>query len=352
MRRIQDLPAISSEMERMPTDDKLDFHHESAALYAGEELKPVFVRELSQMWSSVSPMPLRENQKLFDAFFMLGYALALSRLGFQNVVPLAMAVVGSAARCVHVPSSDFDGRIIIVDEERQRDAIFFIHHVTDHLFGQPARIMAPASMVQDAVHNFAVSKEITAMLEARYVGGDRTVWRGWRMELFRSVRDIGWRDLARLRRNYWRARQDSKDFFATAREETFDIKNSRGGQRDIQHVWWIGLVKLAAETRDIRSLAYADVITNDDVWDHMIYDGVVEAPEIETARASYYWILALRATLKSQLLRLGEHRRVAEVFGFSASEDFLNALEMHRSRLFSFSDSVMEKYLVRFLGSS
>jgi len=337
--------ALEQELLSVPKDESLEFLHETAAAFVARGLEEIRSNTIQRIWSAddgVLPLRARMTETTFLAEFLYRFILSMSimRLGANATGPIALVAQGSFARRELIPSSDFDGCLIIYDLDQQSEAIIFIHHITSRVFSQPARILPQVDQISFSANTQAECKHILALLESRFVGGESILWRTWRTDFFLKLKR-NWPLFVQTLRLWWRTREESESFFDTARDSIFDLKESRGGMREFQMLLWIGEAYVILEANGIRALAELHDIPELWEWQALERCHLVSSPEALEMRAIYNHVRAVRAQIRARWLFPSEYSAVAEHFGFSSIDGFLDDLEQKRERLFAFARIVL-----------
>ena len=196
--------------------------------------------------------------KLVDGVVDTLYRHATSPSGLGGSGPLSVAATGGYGRGVLAPFSDID-LLFLTEAEPSQQVLRVIEYMLYFLWDLGLKVGHATRSIDDCLVEGGKDTTIrTAMLDARYLAGDTALFGDFHRRFRQTCRDAGVAE-------YIAAKQDER----AARHRRFgdspflvepNIKDGRGGIRDLQTLYWIA--RYVYDTQTMGELAdVGDVLT-------------------------------------------------------------------------------------------
>lgn len=222
---------------------------------------------------------------------------------------LAIAALGGYGRREQCLYSDVD--LLFLMGEREKPPQDFIKALLHPLYDWGLEVGHSVRRLEDCTATIGIDLEsVTGMMEARYVAGSRPLFQHFHEFFYRALRAGGRRWFLQNRLREWQERQEKYDASVYLLEP--NLKESKGGLRDIHGVRWILLFqKGAGELSQLEDL------------------GILTAAELRRLRQAEEFILTLRNELhalnprKSDLLNFESQIEITRRLGYEGTETLL-----------------------------
>lgn len=236
----------------------------------------------------------RTDSLLEDLFLATGSGPGLCLIG-----------VGGYGRGELAPYSDIDIMLFAKDKSESARATGFLYKLWDAKLDIGHSFRTPSDCINEAKRDIRTR---TALLENRYISGDRDLYRYFVDNVYPEIAYRGAKDFisGKLRESELRHKGPGHSVFMLEPH----IKEGKGGLRDIHTILWLAGVKL--RNRHFDGLAT-----------------VLPPEDFERFRKAYDFMIKVRFCLhllsgrRNDILSFEFHDRVAEMLHFKASEKFL-----------------------------
>ena len=319
-RELAQLPDFSSDQSDKKSDPDW-----AAALW----LRGRWQRELERIWRNHSAVPILNRVELTTALLdriFLGM-LAVARQRFGKVADrIALVAGGSYASGGFVPgSSDFDGKLLYEQDEQTETAARVISKFSCDLFNGRSIGFLPSFEEAAWREDPESLKDITLLLEARFIGGNQAVWSDWRRRALTHLA-VCWQDFVRQKRREWNSRYVSNGCIDEFHRREPNLKRSL---RDFDTVRWVGAAVLLRDPTLVAQLAELTWLPRELIWQTLHQLDVLDIETMPEVERAHQMLLRTRAAIavvdptatgdETVTLRIAQYERVARLLGYAGS---------------------------------
>jgi [protein-PII] uridylyltransferase len=244
---------------------------------------------------------------------------------------LCLIAIGGYGRGELAPYSDIDIMLFARDKAASEKATEFLYKLWDMHLTVGHSFRTPADCITEARKDI---KTRTSLLEHRFISGDMALYRYFMDQVYPEIASRDSRRFAseKLQEVELRHRKISDTVFMLEP----NIKEGRGGLRDVHTIVWLASIKLRIRQFDelMKILTPKDFAYLKKAFDFLL---------------KVRFCLHLLSGRRNDLLSFEYHERIADLLTFNASQRFLASERF--MRYFYLKTSIIDDILSRFLES-
>ena len=233
--------------EKIERTKRIHANKDRAREAAGKFLKTAFTAALEAVRLRQEPLEVQMALDIYvmDRIFAQVHQFAIRRFGQDRAGKIALVAVGGYGRGDYIYGiSDFDGRLIW--EKEDLEVADFMNQILEgtgdiSLFYGLAHTLKRPGDLPWKVTGLEQVQETTSALEARFVGGDRSLWQKWFRELVEAVYVNGHHFIESKVKEFEEQNPPQRHRKERNRKEP-NVKKGLGGLRSLQALLAVGKV--------------------------------------------------------------------------------------------------------------